>query len=185
MKKYVACLLLILSVGLRGTETSAQRMSIICSNSTGAALDVTIVLKSPDGKSSSFRCDELECKTFDCDLKEAGKYSLTVIFKERGAGKPVIPFGTCIFTVTGAESSVKAAASCALAEMVIPCESLNMSAPASSDAVGKSREYSNRRHGSLHVRKFYPRSAADRMNVSDNFSEKTSAWDISVISIAE
>lgn len=53
MKKYVICLLLILSVGIRGTETFAQRMSIICSNSTGAALDVTIVLKSPDGNSFS------------------------------------------------------------------------------------------------------------------------------------
>lgn len=185
MKRFFICLLLFFSVGLWGTEMSAQRMSIICSNSTGAALDVTILLKSPDGKSSSFRCDGLESKTFGCELKETGEYSLTVIFKESGAKKPVIPFGTCKFTVTGAESSVKAEASCALAEMVIPCGSLNMSAQASSDAVGKSGEYSNRRHGSLNVRKIYPRSAADSMNVSDNVSERTSAWDISVISIAE
>ncbi len=44
MKKYVICLLLIVSVGLRGTEMFAQRMAINCSNTTGADLDVTVIL---------------------------------------------------------------------------------------------------------------------------------------------
>lgn len=185
MKKSVICLLLILSAGLWGTEMFAQKMSINCSNSTGADLDVTVVLKSPEGKSSSFRCDKLESKSFDCELTETGEYSLTVIFKESGGRKPVIPFGTCKFTVTGAESSLKADASCALADMLIPCESLNMSAQVSSDLAGESNEYSNRRHGTLIVRKFYPQSAAANLNVTDNISEKTSAWNIFVISVTE
>ncbi len=185
MKKSVICLLLVLSVGFWGTEMFAQRMSINCSNSTGADLDVTVVLKSPEGKSTSFRCDKLENKSFDCELNEKGEYSLTVIFKESGGRKPVIPFGTCKFTVTGAESSLKADASCALADMLIPCESLNMSVQVSSDSAEEPSEYSNRRHGTLVVRKFYPQSAANNLNVTDNIFEKTSAWDISVISVAE
>lgn len=185
MKKSVICLLLILSVGLWKTEMFAQRMSINCSNSTGANLDVTVVLKSPEGKSTSFSGNKLESKSFDCELTERGEYSLTVIFKESGSRKPVIPFGTCKFTVTGAESSLKADASCTLADMVIPCESLNMSDQFSSNSAVESSEYSNRRHGILVVRKFYPQSAADNLNVTDNISEKTSAWNISVISIAE
>lgn len=185
MKKSVICLLLILSVGLWKTEMFAQRMSINCSNSTGANLDVTVVLKSPEGKSTSFSGNKLESKSFDCELTERGEYSLTVIFKESGSRKPVIPFGTCKFTVTGAESSLKADASCTLADMVIPCESLNMSDQVSSNSAVESNEYSNRRHGILVVRKFYPQSAADNLNVTDNISEKTSAWNISVISVTE
>lgn len=185
MKKSVIYFLLILSVGFWGTEMFAQRMTINCSNSTGSDLDVTVVLKSPERKSASFRCDKLENKSFDCDLTEKGEYSLTVIFRENAGKKPVIPFGTCKFKVTGAESSVKADASCGLANMVVPCESLNMSGQVSPDSADNSGEYSNRRHGTLLVRKFYPQSAAANLNVADNISEKTSAWDISVISVAE
>lgn len=72
MKKSVICLLLILSVGLWETEMFAQRMSINCSNSTGANLDVTVVLKSPEGKSTSFSGNKLESKSFDCELTERG-----------------------------------------------------------------------------------------------------------------
>ena len=183
MKKYVICLLLIVSVGLSGTEMYAQRMSINCSNTTGADLDVTVILKSPEGKSVSFRCDKLENKSFDHDLNETGEFSLTVIFKESGGRKPVIPFGTCKFTVTGDESSIKADASCALADMLVPCASLNMPALISSGYYAS--EYSNRRHGTLAVRKFYLQSKPANINADDNISEKTSAWDISVISVTE
>lgn len=189
------CLLLILSVGLWETEMFAQRMSINCSNSTGANLDVTVVLKSPEGKSTSFSGNKLESKSFDCELTERGEYSLTVIFKESGSRKPIIPFGTCKFTVTGAESSLKADASCSLADMVIPCESLNMSAQPSAESRAESSmtEYSNRRQGTLVVRKFYPQSNPDNIKADDNITEKTSAnitektsaWNISVISLAE
>ena len=187
MKKYVICLLLIVSVGLRGTEMYAQRMTISCSNTTGADLDVTLILKSPEGKSASFRCDKLDNKSFDCDLNETGEYSLTVIFKESGGRKPIIPFGTCKFTVTGAESSLKADASCGLANMLIPCESSNMSAQTLSKSSGESSmtEYSNRRQGSLAVRKFYPKSKSDNIRTNDNITEKTSTWNISVISVTE
>lgn len=187
MKKSVICLLLILSVGLWETEMFAQRMSINCSNSTGANLDVTVVLKSPEGKSTSFSGNKLESKSFDCELTERGEYSLTVIFKESGSRKPIIPFGTCKFTVTGAESSLKADASCSLADMVIPCESLNMSAQPSAESRAESSmtEYSNRRQGTLVVRKFYPQSNPDNIKADDNITEKTSAWNISVISVTE
>ncbi len=185
MKKSVICLLLMLTVGLWETEMYAQRMTICCSNTTGSDLDVTVILKSPEGKSVPFSCDKLKNKSFNCDLNETGEYSLTVMFKKSGGRKPVIPFGTCKFTVTGDESSIKADASCALADMLVLCESLNMSAQVSSDSTGEFKEYSNRRHGSLLVRKFYPQSVAANLNVADNTSEKTSAWDISVISITE
>ncbi len=187
MKKFVIKLLLLAAVGLWGTEMYAQKMSINCTNNTGSDLDVTVVLKSPEGKSTSFSGNKLETKLFNCELKEVGEYSLTVIFKENGGRKPIIPFGTCKFSVTGAESSVKADASCTLADMVIPCESLNMSAQTSAESRAESSmtEYSNRRQGTLIVRKFYPQSNPDNIKSDDNITEQTSAWNISVISIAE
>lgn len=167
---------------LMTTGLSAQTFSVDCANNIGAEIGVTVVLKSPAGKSLSFRCDKLETKSFECDLKETGEYSLTVIFKENGSRKPVIPFGVCKFTVTGAETSVKAETSCGLMNMVIPCESqIFLDSCGESD----SSEYSNRRHGTLTVRKFYPASAGTEVTTSDNLTEKTSAWDISVMSLPE
>ena len=46
-------------------------------------------------------------------------------------------------------------------------------------------EYSNRRQGTFVVRKFYPQSNPDNIKADDNITEKTSAWNISVISLAE
>ena len=105
---------------------------------------------------------------------------MTVIFREGGGRKPVIPFGACKFTVTGAETSVKAETTCGLMNMVIPCESqFNFGTCEDTD----SSEYSNRCHGTLTVRKFYPVSVGTEMTVFDNITERTSAWDISVISL--
>lgn len=173
----ISIILLLMTTGL-----SAQTFAVDCANNTGAEIGVTVVLKTPAGKSLSFRCDRFETKSFECDLKETGEYSLTVIFREGGGRKPVIPFGACKFTVTGAETSVKAETSCGLMNMVIPCESqIFLDSCGESD----SSEYSNRRHGTLTVRKFYPASAGTEVTTSDNLTEKTSAWDISVMSLPE
>ncbi len=171
----ISIILLFMTTGL-----SAQTFAVDCANNTGAEIGVTVVLKTPAGKSLSFRCDRFETKSFECDLKETGEYSLIVIFREGGGRKPVIPFGTCKFTVTGAEISVKAETTCGLMNMVIPCESqFNFGTCEDSD----SSEYSNRCHGILTVRKFYPVSVGTEMTVFDNITERTSAWDISVTSL--
>ena len=175
MREFIISIILLLMT----TGLSAQTFAVDCANNTGAGIGVTVVLKTPAGKSLSFRCDKLETKSFECDLKETGEYSLTVIFRESGGRKPVIPFGVCKFTVTGAETSVKAETSCGLMDMVVPCESQSY---LDSCVDSESSEYSNRRHGFLTVRKFYPVTTGTEMTVSDNLTEKTSVWDISVIS---